>query len=65
MKTALASFSLVLLLLSVASCRQNPPAAGAELSPDVVAVVAGRARTRAALEAELARRGPGATKAAV
>ena len=64
MKTACTNLVLGLLALTAASCRQSPPAADATPGPDVVAVVAGRPVTRAALEAELARRGPGATKEA-
>ena len=65
MKPTLINLMLGLLVLAGASCRQNPPATEAPLSPDVVAVVAGRPVTRAALELELARRGPGVTKEAV
>ncbi len=65
MKTALTNVALGLLLLSATSCRQDPPAPEAALGADVVAVVAGRPVRRAALEAELARRGPGVTKETV
>lgn len=65
MKTAFTNVALGLLVLSVASCRQDPPSSETALGPDVVAVVAGRPVMRAALEAELARRGPGVTKETV
>lgn len=55
---------LFVLAAAVASCRQAEPATVTELAPDVVAMVAGRPVTRPALEAELARRGPGVTKEA-
>lgn len=56
---------LLVLAAAVASCRQEKPAPVTELAPDVVAMVAGRPVKRSALEAELARRGPGVTKEAV
>jgi len=56
---------LLVLAAAVASCRQEKPAPVTELAPDVVAMVAGRPVKRSALEAELARRGPGGTQEAV
>ena len=58
------TFSLLVLAVSAASCRPEKPAPVTELAPNVVAMVAGRAVTRPALEAELVRRGPGVTKEA-
>ncbi len=55
---------LIVLAAAVVSCRQEKPAPVTELAPDVVAMVAGRPVKRSALEAELARRGPGVTKEA-
>ena len=65
MKTTLTNLALGLVILSVTACRPNPPATEAALGADVVAMVAGRPITRAALEQELARRGAGVTKEAV
>lgn len=59
------SFLLLLVLAaSAVSCRQEKPAPVTELAQDVVAMVAGRPVSRSALDAELARRGPGAAKEA-
>lgn len=46
------------------ACRPQPPGSGPAMTADVVALVGGRPVTRAALERELARRGPGAERQA-
>ena len=65
MKITFTSIALMLSMLGVTSCRQNAVPVETALGPDVVAVVAGRPITRASLESELNRRGPGVTKEAV
>ncbi len=47
------------------ACRQSPPTGGEPMGTQVVAMVAGRAVTKNALEKEMARRGPGSRKEAV
>ena len=64
MRTSSTLILLVLAASAAVSCRQEKLATAAELAPDVVVVVAGRPVLRSALEAELARRGPGVTKEA-
>jgi parvulin-like peptidyl-prolyl isomerase len=64
MKTPGTLTALALVVLIGASCRPQPTAIETALAPEVVAIVAGRRITRAALEREVARRGVGATKEA-
>lgn len=65
MKIIFTHFALGLIVLCLTSCRQSSMPSETGLGPNVVAVVAGRPVTRAALESELSRRGPGATREAV
>ncbi len=64
MKALPAIIASGMVLLTAVSCRREQ-APDAAASPDVVAVVGGRTVSRAALEKELARRGPDVTKEAV
>jgi len=65
MKPLPAFVALLALVVLGASCKRQEPVVVTSPAPDAVAVVGGHAIPRAALERELARRGPGSTRDAV